>query len=145
MPEARTVSTPRHLWIIGIVGLLWNIMGVVDYLMTQTRNEAYMAKFSAEELEYFYGIPAWAVSTWALAVWGSLLGTVLLLMRRKLAVPVFLVSLLCLVATTIQNYGLSEGMAIMGATGLIFTVVIFAIAVGLYLYAKKMAKRGVLV
>ncbi|MDH4036041.1 MAG: hypothetical protein OEX18_13870 [Candidatus Krumholzibacteria bacterium] len=145
MSEARTVSTPRHLWIIGIVGLLWNIMGVVDYLMTQTRNETYMAKFSAEELEYFYGLPAWVVSTWALAVWGGLLGTVLLLMRRKLAVHVFLVSLLCVVVTAIQNYGLSEGMEIMGATGMIFTVVIFAIALGLYLYAKKMARRGVLV
>ena len=32
--EARR-RTPVHLWIVGILALLWNLMGAFDYLATQ--------------------------------------------------------------------------------------------------------------
>jgi ribose/xylose/arabinose/galactoside ABC-type transport system permease subunit len=117
----------------------------MDYVMTQTRNEAYMAQFTPEQLEYFYGFPAWVVAAWAIAVWGGLLGAILLLLRRRLAVPVFLVSFIAMVITTIYNYLLSDGMRVMGdAATLAFTGAIFFIALLLWLYARAMAQRGVL-
>ncbi len=69
-------KTPMHLWIVGVLALLWNFMGAFDYLATQLKLESYMGNFSEEQLEYFYGIPAWAVSGWAFAVWIGLVGTV---------------------------------------------------------------------
>ncbi|MEN8007575.1 MAG: hypothetical protein ABFS42_11200 [Candidatus Krumholzibacteriota bacterium] len=140
----NTVTTPKHLWIIGIVSLLWNMMGAYDYLMTQTKNAAYMAKFEPAQLDYFYNFPAWVVVFWALAVWGAVLGSVLLLMRKRLAAPVFLVSFASMVITAIYNFGLSNGMEVMGSTGFVFTVVIFFTALGLWLYARAMQVRGVL-
>ena len=62
---------PWHLWAVGIVGLLWSGMGAFDYLMTQTENESYMAQFSPEQLEFFYGFPTWTVAFWAIAVSSS--------------------------------------------------------------------------
>ncbi len=56
---SRTRTTPLHLWIVGALSLLWNAVGAFDYLMTQTRNQAYMSDFTPEQLEYFYGFPAW--------------------------------------------------------------------------------------
>ena len=142
MPEAK--PTPKHLWIIGIITLLWNMMGAYDYLMTQTRNETYMAQFEQAQLDYFYNFPTLVVVFWALAVWGSVLGSILLLIRKPLAVPVFMVSFGSMVITAIYNFGLSDGMEVMGATGLIFTVVIFIVALGLVLYSRAMRLRGVL-
>ena len=142
---SRAQSTPVHLWIVGIVTLLWNAMGGFDYLMTQTKNASYMAKFDQAQLDYFYGFPAWVEFFWALAVWGSVLGSILLLLRKQLAVPVFLVSFVSMVITAIYNFGLSEGMEVMGIGGFIFTVVIFFIALGLWLYSGAMKTRGVLV
>ncbi len=138
------VATPIHLWIIGIIALLWNLMGPYDYLMTQTKNASYMAKFDQAQLDYYYGFPVWVEFFWAVAVWGGLLGAILLLMRKRLAVPVFLVSFVSMVITAIYNYGLSEGMEIDGTGGFIFTLVIFFVALGLWLYAKAMRARGVL-
>jgi hypothetical protein len=141
----RSTATPKHVWIVGILALLWNAGGAYDYLMTQTRNEAYMSKFTPEQLEYFYGFPAWVDSAWAIAVWGAVLGSVLLLLRRKLALPVFVVSLVAMVATTVHNYLLSDGLELMGGIGpAIFSVLIFAAAVALVLYTRAMAARGVL-
>ncbi len=40
--------TAWYLWVIGGVSSLWNAMGAMDYVMTQTRNEAYMSAFTPE-------------------------------------------------------------------------------------------------
>ena len=145
MSETKAPATPRHLWIVGIVALLWNLLGAMDYVMTETRNEAYMGQFTPEQLEFFYSFPAWLIAFWAIAVWGGVLGTVLLLMRKKLAVPVLLVSLLCMVVTAVHNYGFAGGVDIVGGVGFLFSVVIFVVALALVIYARGMARRGVLV
>jgi hypothetical protein len=120
-------------------------MGAMDYLMTQMENESYMAKFTPEQLDYFYSFPIWVTASWALAVWGGVAGGVLLLLRNRFAVHAFLVSLVSMVITTIHNYGISNGLEVVGDAGaLAFTAVIFLAAVALYVYARSMQKCGVL-
>lgn len=145
MPDDAAVTPQRppwHLWVVGILGFLWNSMGAFDYLMTETRNESYMSRFTPEQLEFFYGFPVWLVAFWAVAVWGGLLGTALLLMRKRLAVPVLLVSFLSMVVTAIHNFLVSDGLEVMGGTGLVFSLLIFAFALCLWLYARALAQRG---
>lgn len=143
--ERNDAGTPWHLWVVGIVALLWNAMGALDYVMTQTQNPEYMAQFSPEQLEFFYGFPIWVEATWAIAIWGAILGCILLLMRKGLAAPVFLVSWLAMVVTSFHNFVLSNGFEIMGDPfSLAFTAVIFLVALALFLYARAMRSRGVL-
>lgn len=143
--QATSSRTPRQLWVIGIVAFLWNCMGALDYVMTQTRNEAYMSNFTAEQLAFFYGLPAWVVAAWAIAVWGGVLGTILLLLRKALAVWVFLVSLIAMAMTAFHNFILSNAMEVMGDPfSLAFTVAIFVISVALLFFARAMHARGVL-
>ena len=137
-------TTPKHLWIVGVLALLWNAMGAFDYLMTQTQNEAYMGQFTPEQLEFFYGFPTWLVAFWALAVWGSVAGSVLLLMRRRVAAPVFLVAFACMVVTAIHNYVFAGALEVVGTFGAVFSAVIFVCALALWLYARAMVQRGVL-
>lgn len=143
--KSETGHTPRHLWIVGVAALLWSAMGAMDYVMTQTKNEAYLSSYTPEQLEFFYGFPAWLIAFWAIAVWGGVLGSILLLLRKRLAVPVYLASLVAMVITTIQNYGFSNGLEVVGdAFSLIFSGVIFLTTVALYVYARAMHRRGVL-
>lgn len=94
-PKEKTPQrTPKHLWAVGIAGLLWSAMGALDYVMTQTRNESYMAAFTPEQLSFFYAFPAWTVASWAIAAWGGVIGAVFLLLRKRAAVWLFLVSLI---------------------------------------------------
>jgi hypothetical protein len=142
---AGAARAPWHLWVVGVVTLLWNAVGAFDYLMTQTKNEAYMKSFTPEQLDYFYGFPAWVVACWAIAVWGSLLGSLLLLLRKKLAAPVFAVAFAAMVVTTIHNFVLTDGMRIMGGAGAaVFSGVIFLVALGLVVYSRAMGAKGVL-
>lgn len=145
MQEVDAKQTPWHLWVISGTALLWSAMGAFDYVMTQTRNEAYMSGFTPEQLEFFYGFPPWVVAAWAIGVWGGVLGALLLLIRRHLAVWVLLVSLIAMVITAFHNYVLSNGMEVIGdAFSLSFTAVIFLISLALFLYARAMHKRDIL-
>jgi len=137
-------KTPVHLWIVGGLALLWNAVGAFDYLATQLEFEPYMSGFSEEQLAYFYGFPAWTVSAWAVAVWGALVGSVGLLLRRRWTVWLFGASLVGIVFTSLHNFVLSNGAEIMGSSSVIFSVVIGVVAILLFVYARSMARRGVL-
>ena len=137
-------GAPWHLWAVGVVAVIWSGIGAFDYLMTQTENAAYMAAFSDEQRAYFYGFPAWVNAAWAVAVWGGVLGGLLLLIRNKYAALIFLASIAGLVISTIYNFALSDGLEMMGAGGAGFTVVIFALDFAFWFYARAMAARGVL-
>lgn len=113
--------------------------------MTQTRNEAYMGQFTPEQLAYFYGFPVWVVLAWGVATWGSLLGSVLLLLRRRLAVAVNGTVLAAMALTFLHNYILTDGIKVMGGPGaLVFTAIIVAVGALLFVYARKLARAGVL-
>jgi hypothetical protein len=146
MTETATpAKTPRHLWVVGVLSLLWNAMGAVDFTMTATRNEAYLKNFTPEQLDYFFKFPLWAMISWGTATWGSLLGSMLLLLRRKLAVTVNLIVIIAMVPTFTYNYIITNGLKVMGGPGvIIFTAVIVIVGVLLYVYARNMARRGVL-
>ena len=139
-----TPSTPIHLWIVGILSLLWNAVGAFDYTATQLRLESYMGQFTAEQLEYFYGFPSWARGCWALAVWSSLLGSLGLVLRKAWAAWMFGLAIVGMVGTSIYNFVLTDGMAVMGEGAMIFSAVIWVIAIFLYVYAGAMAKRKIL-
>lgn len=140
----QATKTPIHLWIIAIVSLLWNSMGAVDYSASQLKIEAYMSQFTQEQLDYFYGFPAWAIAAWAVGVWGAFLGSIALLLRKSWAVWLFGASILGLAVNSIYTYGISNGTEIMGEGAIMFTGVIAIVALFLFFYAQAMAKRGVL-
>jgi len=144
--SAAPVRAPKLLWVIGVVALLWNALGALDYTMTQTRNQAYLAAMPKAQLDYLETIPAWVVAAWAIGVWGGLVGSILLLARKGAAVPVFGASFAGALLSQIHTFGLSKGYEVMGGTptALIFPVVICAVALGLVLYARAMRANGVI-
>ena len=140
------MKAPWHLWVIGIVSLLWNAVGAVDYYMTQTRNEAYLGQFTPELLEYFFGYPSWAVAAWAAGVWLALAGSVLLLFRSAYALWAFIFSFLGLVVASIYSFGLAEVAMtdVVGDEALVFTAAIAIVSLFLVWYARRMKIVGVL-
>jgi len=143
MSEAPQAA-PIHLKLVAILGFLWNAIGCFDYVMTQTKNEGYLKDFTQEQLDFFYSQPAWVVAAWATAVFAGLFASLLLFLRKKLAVPLFVVSLLTMASTAVQSYFIRDGFNVMGSAGAIFTAIIFVFAVFLVMYSRAQATRGVL-
>lgn len=142
-PVART---PWHLWVVGVVGLLWNGFAAYDYVLTNLQGEAYMRKMNMTEAQiaHFNAMPAWMMGVWAVGVWGGVLGALLLLVRRKWALPVFVASLAAFLVSLIYTYGMTNGAEIMGQTVMMMNGVILVGCLFFVWYAWTMTKRGVL-
>ena len=137
-------KAPVHLWIIGVIALLWNAMGAFDYLATKLQLEFYMGQFTEDQLAYFYGFPAWVTAFWAIAVWGALAASIGLLMRKKWSVWAFAVSTAAMFMTSIYSFGMSNGAEIIGSGAVVFSAIIWAIALFLLWYSWWLSKKGVL-
>ncbi len=137
-------ATPWHFWVVSILALIWNGFGAFDYLMTQTRNEAYMSAFTPEQLDYFYAFPWWMEALWAIGVWFALLGAVLLLLRSRFAVYGFVLGLVGLAGSSAYQFINPAPEGVLDGTGLIMTVVIWISQILLLLYALAMSRRRVL-
>ena len=143
MPAPAKGSVPWHLWLVGVLALLWNGYGGYDYVMTQTNNAAYLANYTEAQRAYFDSFPMWMEAVWAIGVWGGVLGSILLLLRSKWAFHALLASLIAFAMSVVYGQT-SGGNEVMGSMGLIFSGVIFLIGLALVMYARTMTKRGVL-
>ena len=140
-----TPGKPWHLWLVGIVGLLWSVMGVISFMLTQMRVEALMSRFPPQQRAYFESYPLWTVAFWAIGVFACLIGCVLLLLGNRLALPVLLVSLIGAIVSSLGGLFLLDGMRVMRETGgLGATMVPVVIGLLLALYAFAMSRKGVL-
>ena len=142
--ETSRCRRPWHLWAVGLVSLLWNLMGVMDFVMTQTRNEAYLKDFTQEQLDLFFSFPPWIVGTWALATMGSVVGSLLLLTASRYALPVLAVSFASMAVNTVYMFTATRALELMGAAGVIFSAIIFIIAALLVVYAYAIRRWGIL-
>lgn len=142
-------ATPWHLWAVGGVSLLWNAFGATDYTMSQTRNRDYLGSaaetmgITADQMiAYIDGFPVWMHAFWALGVWGALIGSVLLLLRKRHAVWAFGLSLLGLAVT--QFYQALTPQPAWVESAVVMNLIIWSIATFLLIYAVSMKNKGVL-
>lgn len=141
-----TVRAPWHLWVVGIIAVLFNSVGVFDFVMAMARGATYMASvgMTPEQIRHYEEMPAWMTVVWAVGVWGAFLASILLLVRRKAAFPVFLVSLAAFLVSLLYTYVLTNGGPIMGPQ-MAFTSAVIALLLVLFAwYARAMTRRGVL-
>lgn len=145
MTEDTSVIAPRagwHIWLVGILALIWNAFGCFDFTMTATRNEAYLKPYPAELLDYWFAMPWWVWAVWALGVFGGFFGAVALLLRSSWAVKLFAVSLLGAIISLAIGITASDAPKMEG--GEVFPFIIIAVALVQLVYAYWQMKRGVL-
>lgn len=137
---------PWHLWLVGVIAVLFNAIGVFDFVMAMARGAEYMASagMTPQQIAHYQNMPAWMTAVWAIGVWGAFLASILLLLRRKAAFPVFVVSLAAFLISLVYTYALTDGGAIMGRAMAITSAVIAILLLFFSWYARAMGKREVL-
>lgn len=149
MDNAVTQRAPMHLWVVGVLAILWNGYGGYDYWMTRTENMDYLAKFGADPgsiLDWIDSFPMWAQFGWGLGVWMGLLGSVLLLARSRWAVHALGLSLIGMALSFGYQFSGASPMPAGMEGGAMTYIPLLIIFIGLLLfaYARAMAKKGVL-
>ena len=140
------LKTPWHLWLIGVIALLFNSIGVFDFVMSMAQGATYQASagMTPDQIAHYQQMPGWMTVVWAVGVFGAFGASILLLMRRKLALPVFVLSLAAFLVSLLYTYVLTNGGAVMGQQMAIMSAVIAGLLVFFAGYSRFMGVRGVL-
>ena len=145
MTDAK-VKSPWHVWLIGVIAVLFNFIGVFDFVMSMAQGAEYQASagMTPDQIAHYQEMPSWMTVVWAVGVFGAFLASILLLVRRKAALPVFVVSLTAFLMSLLYTYVLTDGGAIMGQQMAITSAVIAGLLVFFSWYSWFMSVRGVL-
>lgn len=140
MPEDVRVGVPKYFWIVGIVCLVWNLMGVMAFIMQLTLSPEALAAMPAAERELYETMPGWVTIVFACAVFGGSLGCVALLCRKAWALPLFIISLLGVSGQMIHAFFLSKSFEVFGPGAMIMPIMVILVAIFLIWFAMT-AKR----
>jgi hypothetical protein len=137
-----TVKPPVWFWIMSVIALLWNLMGVFNYLNQAFNQVAILESLDQAQREAFEGIPAWATAAFAIAVFAGLAGSIGLLLRKKWARLLFVISLIAAVAQFIHWLFISNAVEAFGPST--YTMPIIVVIIGLYLifFSKQGIHKG---
>jgi len=138
------VKSPWHVWLIGIFAVLFNAIGVFDFVMSMAQGADYQARagMTPGQIAHYQEMPGWMTVVWAVGVFTAFLASILLLLRKKLAFPVFVLSLAAFFVSLAYTYVLTNGGAVMGPQMAIVSAVIAGLLVCFGAYARFMTMRG---
>ena len=139
-PVARV---PWHFWIVSILAAIWNGFGGLDYAMSHIQPEAWFRAMGVPDAVRLAmdSYPSWMHAVWAFGVWGAVLGTIFLIIRRRFALHAFAVSTLGAVGSLAYT---ATTPVIREAMGLMMPAAIVVICLFFVWYSQAMTKRGVL-
>lgn len=133
---------PMSFWVIGVLALVWNGFGAISYLIMQLFTSDAVSEAMAEQEIAIESLPVWVTSAYAIAVWGGLLASLFLLMRKSWAKTWFLLSLLGVLVQSVYTFFMSNTLADNGAGALALPIAIIAVAIYLYYYSGKAIANG---
>jgi uncharacterized membrane protein len=142
MSEKASSTAPRWFLIVGIVALVWNLLGVMAYIMQVTMSPEDLAALPEAQRTLYETTPAWATGAFALAVNGGALGCLFLVLRKNLALPFLVLSLAAVLVQFFHAFFMSHSYEVFGPQGMIMPVMVFVIAVYLVFLARSARARG---
>lgn len=132
----------RRLGLVAAVAVVWNLLGVLTYVMTVTISPETLQAMPEAERSLYQRVPAWVTASYAVAVFGGLLASVLLVLRRALAQPLFIVSLVAVLLQMGHALLISPLLQVSGPRAAVLPVLIVLIAGYLAWYAGFAKARG---
>jgi len=142
MTTISTTKPPVWFWIIAVVALVWNAMGIMQYLGQAYSTESFRSQYTSEQLEMISNTPSWAIAAFAIAVFAGFLASVLLLLKKKFAYTLFLFSLLGIIVQLYHNLVVVDSVDIYGPAAAVMAIMILVFGVLLLLFSKYAIKKG---
>lgn len=111
--------------------------GAVFYLNEMFMGPEMFDTMSSAQQDFFSSRPAWVTASYATAVWIGIVGSFLLLLRKKLALPTFILSLVGALLQISYNLFIGDGLVTFGLSALIVPSLVTIIGILEVWVAKK--------
>ena len=138
--EARPV--PAWFWLVAVLALLFELFGCYAYLTDVTRSQETLAQLPIDERARWQATPWWIFAAYGTAVWIGLFGSILLLMRRRHAEIMLLISLIAVVVQFGGVLLVRELREVTPPDAFTLPIVITVIVYGIWHFSRHARKRG---
>lgn len=140
MATVAPTAPPAWFRIVAVLAVLWNAFGVFQYLSSVGLFGDPMASLDAAQRAAVETIPAAITGAFALGTLAGLVGSVGLLLGKRWALPVLVLSLLALIALEGWIVFLSGALEAFGGIALPATIVVVALLLAWLAYHAR--QRG---
>lgn len=135
-------SPPVWFWVISIIALLWYLMDMSAFSMRVLMTDDFIKAMPENQQHLYRNMPLWVNIVFAGEVFGGALGCVGLLLRKKWALPLFVVSILGVLSQTFHVYFLSDAISTMGTPAVVMPLLAILIGIGMIVLAKSAIPKG---
>jgi hypothetical protein len=142
--DARSGRIPIWLWGVGSFGVAWNLYGLYQFAagFTPAGRAATTAGMTSALAELYLSLPGWISVVFAIGVFGGLIGSATLLLRRRMALPILAASLIGYILLFTGDVATGVFAAIPSQLAILTVVVL--IAASLFTVAWLADRRGLL-
>lgn len=134
---------PISYWIIAGIFLLWNLTGLMFYYVQVTMTPEVMAEnFTEAQQAFMNSEPAWATSAYAIAVTAGVIAGALLLMRKALALPFFILSFVAVLVQDFNAFVLRDVVNVWGSSAFYLPSVVIIICLAEIWYSRSSKTKG---
>jgi hypothetical protein len=143
MENVSVSARPAWFRIAAIVFLLWNLFGCYMFWTQYSMTPEQIAALPAGQQQLWNAMPAWMWIVYGVAVVSGALGAVMLLLNKRVAMPLFALSLLAIVVQFAQAFLPGGAVEVLGAgAALPMPAVITLVGVLQVWVARKAIARG---
>ncbi len=140
--ENQSVKVPKWFWVVAIISLLWNLMGVTTFFQYLFMSDEALSALSVAEQDLFNSYPIWIEIAFAIAVFGGTIGSIGLLIRKKWAKPAFVVSLIGIIPQMTHNLFMTNAWEVQGPGSAVMPVLVVIIGVFLFWFTAFAGRKN---
>lgn len=135
---------PVWFWVISTFALLWFLMDLSAFIMRVFMLDNMLSDMPENQRTLYLNMPFWLNMIFALEVFGGLLGSMGLILKKKWALLFFIISIVGVLVQTFYIYFLSEAISLMGTPAIIMPLIAIIIGAGLIVLTKfSFSKRWI--
>jgi hypothetical protein len=148
MPD--TTKPPALFWIISGISLLWYLFGSYQFygslVATPEGMKPYIedGRMTQAYADVLLSLPAWVKAAFGIATLSGVVASICLLLRKKIAAPLFFISLIGALCMYLYMYVLSGKASVLPTSDFIIAACVVIVTLFMIWFSRKKRSKGYL-
>ena len=118
------VKAPLWFYFVAVVSLIWNIMGLLAFVIQMSMTPDAMTQMSPEQIKLYESTPTWLNLVFGFAVVSGVIGCLLILIKKAFSYKVLLASFVAVIVQMGYVFGIQQAVSVLGSDVLVMPSVV---------------------
>lgn len=135
-------QVPKWFWAVATLALLWYLMDMSAFFMRTLMLQDMLKEMPNEQQNLYLSMPSWVNVVFAAEVFGGVLASLCLLLKRRWALILYCISIAGVLLQTFYVYFLSDAISVMGTAAIAMPLVAIVIGTGMIFFTKSAISKA---